>query len=74
MSVCVCVPVLCPINNGTYVSISVVPVSSTMHALTTKSDFSCYFVFRSRRLKLSYSVLSNLSRMTMLCSLTSIKT
>ena len=45
--VCVCVPVLCPINNGTYVPISVVPVTSTMHASTTKSDFSCYFVFRS---------------------------
>ena len=48
VSACVCVSVLFfPINNGTYVPISVVPVTSTMHASTTKSDFSCYFVFRS---------------------------
>ena len=46
--VCVCVLVLCMcVCNGTYVPMSVVPVTSTMHASTTKSDFSCYFVFRS---------------------------
>ena len=35
------------LHNNYYVSISVLPVSSTMHVSTTKSNFSCYFVFRS---------------------------
>ena len=30
-----------------YVLISVIPVTSTMYASITKSDFGCYFVFRS---------------------------